>query len=260
MFARYVAIGDSQTEGLNDHDGAGGFIGWADRLARHLAVEHPDVRYANLAVRGRLAAQVRDEQLDPALALEPDLVTIAAGVNDLRRRGSDVEGVVELLDGMYHRLRSSGATVATCTFPDITAMIPMSQRVRPRLDALNAGIREVAARHDVVLVDLADHGPATDPRWWSDDRLHLNTEGHRVLAAAFADALGLPDVEPWQDPLPPTAAIRRWRRAAGDARWVIKYLAPSVARHAVGRSSGDGRSPKRPRLEPLTAPQVGEPR
>ncbi len=49
---RYVAVGDSQTEGLNDGDEPAGYRGWADRFAEMLAVRHPGLRYANLAVRG----------------------------------------------------------------------------------------------------------------------------------------------------------------------------------------------------------------
>src|SRR4051795_11555154 len=58
-FERYVALGDSQTEGLNDPDGRSGFRGWADRLAVLLLATSPHLQYANLAVRGRLMAAIR---------------------------------------------------------------------------------------------------------------------------------------------------------------------------------------------------------
>lgn len=74
-YARYVALGGSQTEGLGDGDDVTGLRGRADRLAEQLAHHDTGLRYANLAVRGRLAEQVRTEQLAPALALRPDLVT-----------------------------------------------------------------------------------------------------------------------------------------------------------------------------------------
>jgi lysophospholipase L1-like esterase len=44
--------------------------------------------YANLAIRGRSTRQIRDEQLEPALALRPDLVTLFSGTNDLLGRAS----------------------------------------------------------------------------------------------------------------------------------------------------------------------------
>ncbi len=88
---RYVALGDSQTEGVGDGDDTGGLRGWADRLAELLAHDRPGTLYANLAVRGRLAGQVRAEQLAPALALRPDLATVVAGFNDLLRPGFDAD-------------------------------------------------------------------------------------------------------------------------------------------------------------------------
>jgi lysophospholipase L1-like esterase len=117
-FRRYVAIGDSTTEGLDDPypDGTG-YRGWADRLAGRLAELEPDLAYANLAIRGRLAAQVHAEQLEPALAWRPDLVTVVAGLNDALRRGFDLDATAGHLETMLARLRETGATVLTFTFP-----------------------------------------------------------------------------------------------------------------------------------------------
>jgi lysophospholipase L1-like esterase len=67
--ASFVAIGDSFTEGLNDAAPGGGFRGWADRLAGLLAAEYPGLRYANLAVRGKLLRQIVAEQVPAAAAM-----------------------------------------------------------------------------------------------------------------------------------------------------------------------------------------------
>ena len=116
-FHRYVAIGDSQTEGLNDLDAHGGVRGWADRFAVYLAESNPDLLYANLAIRGRRTKRIRADQLEPALALNPDLVSVMAGVNDVL--GSfDLDETMTELEEMYAALRGSGATVIGCTFPD----------------------------------------------------------------------------------------------------------------------------------------------
>lgn len=90
-WSRYVAIGDSFTEGIGDPEPAspGGHRGWADRVAEVLASQAPDFAYANLAVRGRLLQQILDEQVDAALDLHPDLITISAGGNDIIRPGTD---------------------------------------------------------------------------------------------------------------------------------------------------------------------------
>src|SRR5512140_305905 len=94
VFSRYVAIGDSSTEGLDDPDGRGGYRGWADRLAAHVAAaQSSPLLYANLAIRGRSTRRIRDEQLEPALALRPDLVTLFSGTNDVIGRRFDADAV-----------------------------------------------------------------------------------------------------------------------------------------------------------------------
>ena len=154
MFTRFVAIGDSQSEGLNDGDDDAGYRGWADRLAVRLAAVDPQVRYANLAIRGRLAAQVRTEQLGPALALEPDLASDVAGVNDLLRPRFDPHAVAGELEIAFEALTSSGARVLTMAFPTLGAGMPGGSAIRARIVALNAEIRAAADRHGVALVDL----------------------------------------------------------------------------------------------------------
>lgn len=85
-FTRYVALGDSQTEGLWDGDDTVGLRGFADRLAEELDRLHPGLAYANLAIRGRRIRDVLHEQLPQALAMEPDLVTVCVGMNDVTGR------------------------------------------------------------------------------------------------------------------------------------------------------------------------------
>ena len=116
-YLRYVALGDSQTEGLGDGDDVTGLRGWADRLAEQLAAGGSGLQYANLAVRGHLAAQIHAEQLGPALALRPDLATVVAGVNDLLRPRFDADEVAGHLEAMFAALTAQGACVATLTFP-----------------------------------------------------------------------------------------------------------------------------------------------
>ena len=109
---RYTALGDSFTEGLSDPDPAApdAFRGWADRLAGHLAAAAPDgrIEYANLAIRGRLLAQVLGEQLPVALAASPDLVSLVAGGNDLLRPGADPDRLAADLEAAVVALRAAG--------------------------------------------------------------------------------------------------------------------------------------------------------
>lgn len=249
-FHRYVAIGDSQTEGMNDLDAHGGIRGWADRFASFLAERNPDVLYANLAIRGRRTARIRADQLAPALELRPDLVSVMAGANDVLGSFNLAETMTDL-EAMYGELRAIGATVLGCTFPDPGATFSIARHLTPRVRALNEAIRDAATRHGVVLVDFEAHPAVADPRWWSRDRLHLNTAGHTRLATAFADVLGVRPDPSWQEPLPPLSPRVWWRSRVEDADWVARYWVPWLYRHLTGRSTGDNRLAKRPLLGPV---------
>jgi len=251
-FARFVALGDSTTEGLEDRYADGGYRGWADRLAEILAPTSPGLTYANLAIRGRKVPQIRAEQLEPAIRLDPDLASVLGGLNDVLRRSFDVDRVVADLDAMTAALRGRGATVLTFTFPDPTAVITVARKpIRARVDALNERVRRMAAARGAVLVDLAADGFA-DPAHWCDDRLHANGAGHARVAAAAATALGAaPGSERSAPVMPPRRATAV--RYAADAVWVGRHLTPWLWRRLRGVSSGDGREPKRPEPLPVLA-------
>ncbi|MDI2031430.1 SGNH/GDSL hydrolase family protein [Saccharopolyspora sp. TS4A08] len=253
MYAKYVAIGDSQTEGVGDGDDRSGLRGWADRLAEQLAALDPGFRYANLAVRGKLIGEVRAEQLEPALALAPDLATVVAGLNDVLRSHYDGDAVAAELDEMIGALAGAGARVATVTYPDIGEIAPIARRWQPRLTEFNARVREIAAKHGAVVVEADRHPVCADRRIWSTDRLHLNPSGHALLANGFAHALELPGSDDaWSRPLPERRAPGLLKAVAGEIRWAAVFLAPWLWRRITGRSSGDGRTAKRPRLQPLS--------
>ncbi len=250
-FERYVAIGDSQTEGLNDPYGRGGFRGWADRFAELLSTSNPQLQYANLAVRGRLLGGIRGEQLVPALAMRPDVATVMGGLNDLMRPGVDLDALAVDLDAMLAALRDAGAVVLTNTFPDPSTIAPLFRGLAPRVMAYNERIRVVAAARGALVVDFAAHEVGTDPRIWSPDRIHANAYGHSLIAAAFADTLGLPGSGHWTDPLPVAPRVGGLRRTGVELRWLGRDVAPWMWRRVRGRSSGDGIIAKRPRLVPV---------
>ncbi len=252
-FTRYVALGDSSTEGLEDPGADGRHRGWADRLALHVAqAQGAPLLYANLAIRGRKTRQVREEQLAPALAMRPDLATVFAGTNDIIRSKYDESQVMEDLRAMHLALRGIGATVLTITMPDLSEVAPFAARARPRLLAFNAAVRALCAETGTLLLDVAQFPAACDPRLWHEDRLHANAEGHRRIAAGLAAVLGLPGFDDgWAAPLPPIAAPSAWSRARTEARWLGGYLLPWLLRRLTGRSSGDGVTAKRPSLQPI---------
>ena len=255
-FSRYVALGDSTTEGLDDPAPDGrGHLGFADRLAARLARENPSLLYANLAIRGRKMRQIRDEQLEPALTLQPDLATVVGGLNDILRPRVSLDAVCSDFDGMVSALRARGATIVGITFPDPARIMPTARLVRGRVLAFNDALRSIAARRGMVLVDLGERG-VVDPRLWSVDRLHANGLGHQRITDAIAEALGLaPDFDPWE-PLPPADRVARHVALAREAAWVGRHMTPWVVRRVRGRSSGDGVVAKRPSLSPVVVEET----
>ncbi|GAB4099165.1 SGNH/GDSL hydrolase family protein [Sinomonas halotolerans] len=248
---RYVALGDSFTEGIGDPDpeNPGRHLGWADRLAQELAHGTEDFAYANLAIRGRLMARILGEQLEPALGLRPDLVSVSAGGNDLLRPGSDPDALALRLDDAVGRLADAGATVLLFNGPDIGAT-PVLGAIRGKVAIYNENLRVVAARHDAVIADMWALRELSDPRMWDSDRLHFSPLGHHRIAIMALEALNVPhSLEPMQ---PEPARTRSWRAArAEDLVWAREYFVPWVVRRLRHRSSGDGISAKRPTAEPV---------
>lgn len=256
-FERYVAIGDSTSEGLDDPDGSGGYRGWANRLAERLAREQGSVLYANLAVRGRTTRAIREEQLARAVAMKPDLATVSAGTNDLLRARFDEDAFAADVEAMHRALVEAGATVLTFTIPDLSPIMPLARMLRNRSARLNDAVRRVCARSGAILCDLAAYPVASDARLWSDDRLHANSAGHARIADALAYYLGLPGTDlSWAEPLPPMPPPTFADVLRAEAAWGRRHLMPWIWRHLHGRSSGDGISAKRPELMALKAESV----
>ncbi|BBX10754.1 SGNH/GDSL hydrolase family protein [Mycolicibacterium aichiense] len=252
-FSRYVAIGDSQTEGLWDGDDTQGLIGFADRLAATLDHRHPGLLYANLAIRGKRVIDVLQDQLPRALSMDPDLVTVCIGMNDVTRPGRTFAKAMADLDDVYRQLAESGATVVTTTFPDVAKMLPVGRLIGARIRQVNAVIRQAADRHGFGLVDLYNAESMNETSNWSHDRMHASTRGHILFAEAAAEALKLPGSNhDWAQPSGEEIQDSFWQRMYAQGQWTRGLLIPWLWRHARGRSSGDGRDPKYGVLQPVS--------
>jgi lysophospholipase L1-like esterase len=246
----FVALGDSFTEGMSDPLPGGGYRGWADLLAARLAARTEGFRYANLAVRGKLIGQIAADQVDRAAAMGADLVTLVGGLNDALRPRCDMDRVEARLRESVAKLAPACGRLVLMRSPGRNG--PVLERCRPRMERLYGVIDELAERHGALVVDLYAAEVLADPRLWADDRLHLTTEGHRRVAEAVWQRLGFPAECDWRAPLPPPVPSSWGSRRLADVRFVRAHLLPWVGRRLTGRSSGDGRAPKRPELTPLT--------
>jgi lysophospholipase L1-like esterase len=255
-FERFVAIGDSTAEGIGDFDTAGRARGFADRLAGRLARYQGAVAYANLAVSGTVARAIRGHQLAPALALRPDLAAIMAGMNDLLQPRFDASATGEHIAAMQRAFAATGCTVLAFTLPDVAhrlAVPPIDRLLSRRTRALNDAIRGASATTGAIVIDLAAHPMAADPRMWSRDRLHGNPESHERIAAACAQALALPGADGWwRESLPPLARSRV-SRLAERVDWGVRYLVPWLRNRVRRPPELDRRVAKHTDLVRITA-------
>jgi len=257
IWTRYVALGDSFTEGMVDVDPQDEtrYAGWADRLAAHLAEQARAASlpfgYANLAVRGRKLDDVVGAQLERGLAMDPDLVSIVGGGNDLLRPSVDLDSLASRLEEAVVRIRATGADVLLAT-PTDTRDAGLFKPLRGRHAIHTANLFTIAQRHECSVLNLWGMSSIRDWRMWGEDRIHLNTEGHRRVTDAALVALGLPPADPdWDVPLPPADPTARAEALRQHADWVRVHAAPWVERRVRGTSSGSSLVAKRPDLTPL---------
>ncbi|MBL1089272.1 MULTISPECIES: SGNH/GDSL hydrolase family protein [Streptomyces] len=228
---RFVALGDSLTEGLGDPLPGGGWRGWAVLLAAALGERPEGVQLVNLAVSGALAADVAERQLPVARALRPRFASLVVGANDTLRAAFAIERVAAALDRAYGALSGDGTVVLTACLPDPGRMLglpaPLARPLGRRMRAVNTVVHALAARHGGVHLHLAEYPWVTERACWSVDRLHPSERGHRLLARGFhaqLAAAGLP-VGPAPaltlDGRPPTRTGSALWMATKGTRWVV---------------------------------------
>lgn len=249
-YSRYVAIGDSWTEGVGDPDPTrpNGVRGWADRVAEALAAERQDFGYANLAIRGRTVEEILDEQLAPALALKPDLLTIQGAGNDLLHVRVDIDALVGAIDAAVAQANEIGSRVLLFTHG--TPAAGPFRALRGRIAIFNELIREVVDTRDALLVDNWRLREAEDQRYWDVDRIHPSPFGHQLAAVHVLNTLGIRhDDEPLV--LPDVTGLTGRQRLLAEVEWTRIFAGPWVYRRLTGRSLGDGITAKRPVLAPV---------
>jgi lysophospholipase L1-like esterase len=188
----YAALGDSFTAGRDSIDAER----WPDLLAAAMRRVNPDLRYENFAVDGATSAEVLDQQVGPALALEPDFVSVICGANDvLLATRPDVSGYAERIDAIFSRLREGApeASIVTATAPESWHFMEMRPRTERRLieatTELNEVTRTAARRFDILCLPIAGHDALRDPDTFSADGLHPSSGGHRFVAEQAAIVL-----------------------------------------------------------------------
>lgn len=247
-FSRFIACGDSFTEGMTDHVVNGEYRGWADRVADVMSQQNPDFSYMNLAIRGKLVKQVVDEQIPLALAYvtgPETLLSFHAGANDVLRPNYKPEKVLPLYTQAVRDISKSGATILLFTVLERTDRTGKTADLwESRFRAFNANVRAVASEVGAIVADANEENLLSDRRFLADDRLHLNPLGHDRVAQGVLEKLGLPYSLNWREPLPPPRIIGLQEKLSANLRWYVSFLFPWIWRRLRGKSSGDGRSAK----------------
>jgi len=245
IFSSYVAIGDSFSEGMGDDLPDGGVRGWADLVALGLAQASPTpVTYANLAIRGKLLAPIVGEQLRAAVELHPELLSINGGGNDIMRPRVSIGSVADGLERAVDAATGAGMHVLLVSGANPSRHLPLGALMRTRGDQLATAVTARLPKDNVTWVDNWSDVELGELRYWSRDKLHLNSLGHARVAGNVLAGLGVP--------APDSPAAGPDDARPRNAEYWREYVLPWIGRRLTGRSSGDNREPKRPRLEPVS--------
>ena len=248
VFSRFIALGDSMTEGMCDEIVDGNYRGWADRVADSLSKANPNFTYANLAIRGKLLHQVIDDQIPEAAkyVTGPEtLVSFHAGANDVLRPNYQADAAFAKYEKGIRDLTQTGATVLVFTVIDRVEGDGKTARLwHERFSAFNVNVREVANKYGAIIVEANGAKWMADSRFLAKDRLHLNSDGHWRLSQAVLEKLGKEFDSKWKIPLEPATKKSGFRKNSEKIIWIVIFVIPWIWRRLRGRSSGDGRSAK----------------
>ncbi|MEY2798537.1 MAG: hypothetical protein RIS22_803 [Actinomycetota bacterium] len=252
-YTRFIALGDSFTEGMQDEKVNNQYRGWADRVAEALASQTPGFTYLNLAVRGKLVGQVIDDQIPAALRWiegPSTLVSFHAGANDLLRPSYDPNVVLPRYREAIKVLAATGCQLMVFTAIERVAKSGKMQALwEERFSAFNKNVREMAAQYNAIVLEATNDPDIGSRRFLDKDRLHLNPAGHYRVAQGVLQKIGGPHDPHWREDLPPLPQRSFFAKVYDDVRWVLTFLIPWMSRRIRGVSSGDGRSPKH--VEPI---------
>lgn len=182
----YAALGDSTGVGVGAKDG-----GYVARLFKRINEARPGSKLTNRCVSGATTTDVLREQVEPALRARPTLVTLGIGINDVGQ-GMGVETFARQYETIITRLKTAGAPIVVTNIPDISYAPVVAPNARAeyvrRIQLFNERIRDIASRHNLLLVDAFTATSETTrsrPEFFSDDGFHPSDKGYEYWAEAM---------------------------------------------------------------------------
>jgi acyl-CoA thioesterase I len=192
----YVALGDSTGSGVGASEG-----GYVARLFKRLVERRRESRLSNLCVSGATTADVLRDQLEKGVALNPDLVTVGIGINDighgltLDQFSANYEKILITLKEKTH------AEIVVSNLPDVSSAPripgPMRNEYQQQIAQFSRRLEEIAARHGVTVFDIytiTKQELASHPEYFSADGFHPSDAGYELWATrmwpTLAQAIG----------------------------------------------------------------------
>jgi acyl-CoA thioesterase I len=162
---------------------------------QYFATMFPGKPYINRGISGQTTPQMLVRFRQDVIALEPAVVVILAGTNDIAGNTgpSTLEMIEDNIASMTNLARANGIRVV------LTSVLPVRDypwkpglEPAPKIIALNSWIRAYAAGHDAIYADF--HGPMADAQGGmrnglSSDGVHPNEAGYRIMAPLVEQAI-----------------------------------------------------------------------
>lgn len=183
MWKHFVAIGDSLTVGIGDEVENVPLKSWVEHFAE---LHKPHLTYTNLAKRGLVVKEIRSSQLEKAIELHPDLVSLIAGANDvLKGRWNSIEYKNDM-EYMVENLSRLGAKIIIGNLPDFSNRLPLPTEqkkvLKSQLLEANEMIQSLSNKYQLVHIDFWNHPMANDLKLLSKDLIHPNSIGYQEIA------------------------------------------------------------------------------
>ncbi|MBB3108782.1 lysophospholipase L1-like esterase [Paenibacillus phyllosphaerae] len=203
MFPHHATVlfqGDSITDGNRGRDGDPNHDmghGYAFAIASLVGDQYPErrIQFLNRGNSGDRVVDLYARWREDALNLQPDVISILVGVNDLHREFANGSGVPA---DRYERVYRMLIEESKAALPDVTIVLcepfilPVGQ-VSANWDAWHSGIRErqqlvqqLAEQTGSIFVRLqASFDAAAElapPEYWLWDGFHPTPAGHGLLA------------------------------------------------------------------------------
>ncbi|MED0827113.1 SGNH/GDSL hydrolase family protein [Bacillus pacificus] len=194
MWKRFVAIGDSFTEGIGDEVEGIVLKSWVDHFVQ-LCVH--DIEYANFAKCGLVTKEIRSQQLEKVLTFKPDLVSLIAGANDVLKGRWNHQAYKNDMEFMIDTLSKTDADIMIANLPDFTVRLPLAsekkQALKEQLLEINEVIRSLSREYKLHYVDFWNHQLVNDNTLWSKDFIHPNSKGYVKVAELIHSSLPVHD-------------------------------------------------------------------